>query len=146
MFRPVISLLLALLVLVSSTGYSVTAHLCHGKAVSYSLFGRPADCGEGEETAAEEHCDHLEPVASARENCQTQDCCTNESRFIQGIETAVNITGQSWESLHYIEPENIIKPVFLSGIISAVVETPFNYAHPPERTRDWPVWLCVFRI
>lgn len=147
MLRRFTAILLALLVLVSSTGYSITAHLCHGKAVSYSLFGRPADCGEGEETTGAEHCDHPEPVSSGRENCQSQDCCTTDNRFIKGIETTVHIGGGcSWESLLYIAPEAITKPPFISGEIAAVFKTPINFAHPPERVRDWPVWLCVFRI
>lgn len=147
MSRHLSAILLALLVLVSSTGYSITAHLCHGKAVSYSLFGRPADCGEGEEIVGEGHCDHPEPVSSDREDCQTQDCCTTDSQFVKGIETTAHIGGAcSWESLLYLTPGDITKPQFISGIMTAVAETPVNYAHPPECVRDWPVWLCVFRI
>lgn len=146
MFRRTTAILLAQLVLVSSTGYSITAHLCHGKAVSYSLFGRPADCGLAEESAVAEHCDHPDIIGSYETACQTQECCTNESQFIKGIETAVKVSEQSVEPFVYTLPENMTVPGFAPGFVFTAVKPPFNYYHPPQRTRDWPVWLCVFRL
>lgn len=146
MFRRTTAILLALLVLLSSTGFSITAHLCHGQAVSYSLFGQPADCGTGEENAEEAHCDHEVISDTPETGCQTQECCTNESRFFKGIETVV-LTAKPLAGISvFVLPAPAASLergplVFVSAITPAFA----NY-HPPERTRDLPVWLRVFRI
>jgi hypothetical protein len=142
-----IAIMLALLVLVSSTGYSITAHLCHGKAVSYSLFGQPVDCGAGEEDALEEHCEHTEIVDNPGTSCQTQECCTNESRFFKGLDTAVQLTAkQLTDSFAFIVPDPAGRLVSAPIIFATAVKPPLADYRPPERTRDLPVWLHVFRI
>ena len=140
------AILLALLVLVSSTGYSITAHLCHGKAVSYSLFGRPADCGPAEEMAAEEHCDHPEISNSAETTCKTQECCTDESRFFKGIETAVPMAKQVCGVSDFLVTAQAARIVFGPAIFTSSVKPPLGGYHPPEYSRDLPVLLRVFRI
>lgn len=142
-----IAIMLALLVLVSSTGYSITAHLCHGKAVSYSLFGQPADCGAGEEDALEEHCEHAEIADNPGTSCQTQECCTNESRFFKGLDTAVQVTAKHLtDSFAFIVPGPAQWPVLAPIIFTTTVKPPLADYRPPERTRDLPVLLHVFRI
>lgn len=145
MFKHLAVISLALLVLVSATGYSISAHLCGGKAVSYSLFGCPADCGEGEEGESNDHGDHTVPSGEA--GFQSPRCCSNQTVIISGL-------GQ-WAQVEK-------KAVVFSPGIAEVTDAAFNFSlqsefassvkprfagyRSPALVRDRSVLLSVLRI
>jgi hypothetical protein len=144
MFKRFAILSLALLMLLSSSGYSISAHLCGGKAVSFSLFGRPADCGPGEEPEPADHCDH--PVAHGEKSVRTHRCCSEKTVVVSGLELNATSVQKSFAVPVFVVP---VAPGFhfagLSGC-SAAVKTRFSDYHQPARVRDLPVLLQVFRI
>lgn len=146
MFRPFISLLLALLVLVSSTGYSITAHLCRGKAVSYSLFGRPAGCGMKEDSKAKDHCTYAPKTAAAGPVFQKPGCCANASQHFSGIEPAAKLTEQPLSPAFFLAVVLPIWPDLMPGVFTSALKPPFANYSPPDLLRDLPVLLRVFRI
>lgn len=147
MLRRVLSISLALLVLVSSTGYHITAHLCHGKAVSYALFGKPAGCFPGEKMTPDEHCDHDRVATPVEQPClHTQQCCANERQYIQGLEHLAQVAKQFFHLEVVIWPPVAGIPAFTPHIFASELKPVFGDYHPPERRRDLPVLLQVFRI
>lgn len=146
MLRRFTAILLALQVLISSTGYSITAHLCHGKAMSYSLFGNPAGCCNGEKREADKHCEQTEPSDISGNCLQQQQCCINQSQHFKGIETVIQITRQVINVSDFVFPSIGQLPVFESDLFASVVKPSLADYNPPDWPRDLPVLLRVFRI
>lgn len=146
MLRRFTAILLALLVLISSNGYSITAHLCHGKAVSYSLFGNPAGCCSGEKTEADKHCEQAEPSDISGSCLQQQQCCVNQSQHFKGIETVIQIAKQVINVSDFVFPHTAQLSVFEPDLFTSAIKPPLADYHPPDPTRDLPVLLRVFRI
>lgn len=146
MFRPFISLLLALLVLVSSTGYSITAHLCHGKAVSYSLFGRPAGCGMKEDNTTKNHCTLAHTSDVTGPVFQKPKCCVNESQYFSGIDPVTQLAKKFVSQTFFVSTPSAVWPDFIPAVFTFDLKPPFADYHPPDPARDLPVLLRVFRI
>lgn len=147
MFRYITVISLILLMLVSTTGYNIAAHLCHGKAVSYALFGEPEGCFPGEKMTPEEHCDHRGVATPVEQPClHTQQCCTNEHQYIQGLEQCAPAAKQFFHIGVVIGPPVAGIPAFPPRIFASAIKPVLGDYHPPKRRRDLPVLLHVFRI
>lgn len=147
MLRPFFAYILSFLVLLSSTGYSITAHLCHGKAVSYSLLGKPGGCGSGEEKAPGEHC--LHDPAPAQEDClhlQPGQCCVDQSQFFKNNSPAVPSTPTT--ALFPAVCLHVDFPALAAQVqyFETALLPPFSNYHPPVCSRDLPVLFRTFRI
>ena len=143
MFKRLYAILLATLVFATSTGYSISAHLCGGKAVSYSLFGRPADCGAGEEDGTNDHCEH--PAQSGKSHFDGQKCCSNQTVIVPGLQHIAELAKKTTALPPFIALVDAVfcfspKPVFAS-----TVKPSFADYSPPLYTRDRSVLFRVFR-
>jgi len=147
MFQRCTAILFALLVLVSATGYNVTVHLCHGKAVRYALFGEPGGCGGGEETMPGSHCEHpgVDGICGTHVQQHTQ-CCINQSRHVEGIDEANRPTSQLSKPAEHAAPAPPAWPPLDPPVFASAVKPPLSGYSPPAQTRDLPVLLQVFRI
>lgn len=82
---------MALLVLVSSTGFSIDLHYCQGKVKSFSFFGEAQSCHQ---PAKVSHCSKKRKACHAPISDQTQvedckkNCCTNQTLTIASNEEA----------------------------------------------------------
>jgi len=88
------SLLMAFLMLVSSTGFSIDLHYCQGNLKSFSLLGEAKSCHE---MAKAKHCSKMKkachaPKATkeADDDCK-KDCCSNKKIEISADEDAQKI-------------------------------------------------------
>jgi hypothetical protein len=143
MLKRFSAILLATLVFATSTGYSISAHLCGGKAVSYSLFGRPADCGEGEESGTNDHCEH--PAPSDKSHFDAQKCCSDQTVIVPGLQHIAELAKKPMALPPFIAPVDAVfcfspKPAFVSSIKPRLADY-----RPPARTRDLFMLLRVFR-
>ncbi len=146
MFRRFTVFSLILLVLVSSTGYNIAAHLCHGKAVSYALFGEPEGCFPGEKMTPDEHCDHNNVSTTADSCLHAQKCCTNKHQYVPGLEQVAQTAKQFFRISVILGPPVTSVPVFSPQPFASAIKPVFGDYHPPKRRRDLPVLLQVFRI
>ncbi|MBV6441732.1 MAG: hypothetical protein DYG98_15830 [Haliscomenobacteraceae bacterium CHB4] len=144
MFKHLAVISLALLVLVSSTGYSISAHLCGGKAVSYSLFGCPADCGEGEEGGSNDHCDHTIPAGET--GFQSQQCCSNQTIVFSGLSQLTQVVNKIFALSPAVAEAMNIFHFPLKSTFASSVKPQFADYQSPALVRDLSVLLLVFRI
>ena len=132
-FRSISAVVLAILVLVSSTSFMVGMHICMGKLENVALFGKADSCQK--EKALPACHKHMKPA-----------CCEDETVFHDGI----NFKG-SVEHIHIDAPApvDIEEPlVFISEVIPAAPLASIQYYKydPPLRTCDLTVEHQVFLI
>lgn len=79
-----VSLLLALLVLVSSVGYTANLHYCKGQLKSFSLLGKAKQCHEAPAMAMA-NCPHHQKMMAEKMACgeEQKNCCDSETLLFQ---------------------------------------------------------------
>lgn len=131
--RSISAVLFAILVLISSTSFTVGMHLCMGKVENIALFGKAESCQR--EKALPACHKHMRPA-----------CCDDELVSHEGTAFKASV-----EKIHVVAPASvdIEQPVVL---ISEVIPTSpitsiqhYNY-DPPLRTCDLTVEHQVFLI
>lgn len=132
LFRSILSLVLALLVLVSSTSFMVGIHVCGGHVQDVALFTKAGSC-ESKQTLPP--CEmHMKP-----------GCCQDESIIHNGEGFKASVV-----YFHLIVPTvEVAEPVvILSEIIpsSPFSKTEYYNYDPPLRSSDLTIALQVFLI
>jgi len=131
--RSISSVLLAILVLVSSSSFMVGIHFCMGELQQIALFGKAESCQMQKALPACHQ--HLKPT-----------CCEDEVVFHEGTDFKV-----STENYYSIAPAPIsIEPplVLIDEVIPPSSFTRFQYHNydPPLRSFDLTVAHRVFLI
>jgi hypothetical protein len=139
--RPIASLILASLVLVTSIGVTVNLHLCGGHVQSASLFVKAKPCGMGKVANMQK------PCSGNDRHAKKKGCCDEKTILFKGKETNAEVKAatQIDPSFHLI---TVILPVLYSVINSeSSVATP-RYAcyKPPLPDRDINVLVQSFLI
>jgi hypothetical protein len=132
-FRLISALLLAVLILVSSTSFMIGMHFCMGEVQNVSFFGKADSC---EKEQSLPPCHRHEKVP----------CCEDETVMHQGDDFNGSI-----DHHHLVAPVKVDverQPVFLVEIIpSAPLSGVAFYDYdPPLRSYDITVGQQVFRI
>lgn len=73
----IISLTLALLILVSSVGFSLDTHYCKGELKTVSLFSKAKNCHDVKAKSVNKHCNHSSPSYNPETTLKKKDCCQN---------------------------------------------------------------------
>jgi hypothetical protein len=131
--RTISAVLLALLVLVSSTSFMVGFHICMGEVQNVALFGKADGC-EKEKSLPACH-KHMKPA-----------CCEDEAFFHEGDDFKA-----SMEHIHIValSPIDIEQPLVLIAEVIPTAEisrTQYYDYDPPLRSSDLTVSLQVFLI
>ncbi len=90
----IISLMMAMLMLVSSTGFSIDAHYCQGQMKSFSLFGKAKSCHE--QSFKKQCSSHKKSCHAALSNSKElgkckKGCCSNKTIHVEGNDEAKKI-------------------------------------------------------
>lgn len=132
---------LTLLVLFTTTSYSVEKHICGGNVYSVSLFGPAENCGmEG---------DYLEFIESNQSNdfnaVSNESCCHDEGSFLAGS-TVQQDSGISFKTdkIYFLASYFLCSTQFVE-INAGTSEHHKNYI-PPLIGKDISVLYEVFRI
>ena len=131
--RTISAVLLALLVLVSSTSFMVGLHFCMGEVQKVALLGKAGEC-EKQKSLPPCH-KHMKP-----------ECCDDETFFHDGDDFKASL-----KHIHIVTPEpmDIERPVVLIAEVISNAEISrtqyYNY-DPPLRSSDLTVSLQVFII
>ena len=135
-FRPIATVCLASLVLMSSIGVTVNFHLCGGKVQSVALFTKAKPC-----VVTEKACHDTKPLS------KKMGCCQEESILLKGKETnaEVQTAAQITPSFNLIA---VILPVLYSlNEVDSFNATPrYAYYKPPLIDRDITVFVQSFLI
>lgn len=131
--RSISAVLLAILVLVSSTSFMVGMHFCMGEVQNIALFGKADSCQK--EKALPLCHKHMKPA-----------CCEDETIFHEGTDFKASI-----EQIHIDAPAPMdIQQtlVLISEVIPAASVASIKYYQydPPLRTCDLTVEHQVFLI
>lgn len=131
--RSISSILFAILVVISSTNFTIGMHFCMGKVENVALFGKAESCQK-------------EKALSPCHKQMLPGCCEDEVVYHEGTDFKASIA-------HYQivppAPVDIERPVvFLSVIIPAAPVASIQYYKydPPLRTCDLTVEHQVFLI
>lgn len=132
-FRTISAVLLALLVLSSSTSFMVGLHFCMGKVQHVSLLGKADSCQK--EKALQVCHKHMKPA-----------CCQDETFFHKGDDFKATA-----QHIHIVAPASItceLPLVLISEIIPAaeISRTQSHCYDPPLRSTDLNISLQVFLI
>lgn len=134
MLRTISSLLLALLVLASSTSFVVGVHLCGGRVDNVAFLQKASPCPMEQK---------LPPCHKAKSSCCDDALITHDAQELKNDITHFDLTV-------YSTPWVIQYPVLIAEIIPAITNattSSFRLYDPPSLyTDDRPATLQVFRI
>jgi len=132
-FRSISAVLLAILVLVSSTSFIVGIHFCMGEMQNIALFGKAGGCEK--ESALPACHKHMKPA-----------CCEDEAVYHEGNDFKGSIEQISLAAPLAMDIEQ--PPVLLAEVIpgSPIARTHYHNYDPPLRTCDLTVEHHVFLI
>ncbi len=137
---------MALLLLLSSTGFSMDAHYCQGELKNISLFGKAKGCYDGE---------IVETINETKKSCKNQhgeikraDCCQNESLVIESIDTDTTNPRLANIQESQFELTTAILAVFVLNYWSkSDIQPPLSHKPPiPLDVRDIQVLYQTFLI
>ncbi|MBF9254931.1 hypothetical protein I2I11_16630 [Pontibacter sp. 172403-2] len=141
LFRQIIVLTLALLLLVSSTGLSVGMHMCGGEIQDLSFFGRAESCG------MEQKQDVLPPCHQPKKKqVESKGCCENHQLVVQRLDAGAD-TKIAIHKTPDVKFLAAFKAVVLQLFAPETATTPAYalYTSPPL-ARDIPVLVQAFLI
>ena len=151
------SLLMAFMLLLSSTGFSIDLHFCQGNIKSFSLFGTAKSCHA---KAEKSHCQKASlKVDSGKTTCHSvkstlekaddceRDCCSNESIVVSpDMDTQKVLSKQLTETnISFI---SAFVAVFYAGQtldLAKDIIPHLNYI-PPLLDQDIPVLIQSFLL
>lgn len=131
--RSISAVLLAILVLVSSTSFMVGMHLCMGEVQNIALFGKADSCEK--EMALPACHKHMKP-----------SCCEDETLIHEGTDFKGSI---EHIQIVFPAPIGLEQPnVLISEVIPASPVAQFKYSNydPPSRSCDLTLEHQVFLI
>jgi len=129
-----LSMLMAILVVTSSTSFALEQHFCKGHLVDYSFFQKVVSCGMEME----------EPTKGVNPEIGKTGCCKNENLIVEG-QDELQIT---FENLSVDQQFVIVRHAAVSSMFTyasvlppLVIESP-----PPDLERDFQILFQTFII
>ncbi|MBS1545631.1 MAG: hypothetical protein JST14_18480 [Bacteroidetes bacterium] len=111
LFRPILSLSMAFLVLVSSTGMTISMHICGGEVQSLALFSKAEPCMKMEQ----------KPCHSLSIQQLMKGCCEEKSVVVKGKETNAEVKTVT---------EVVTQSQPLGAVLSVLQELPSRSTNP----------------
>jgi len=141
--------MMAILVLVSSTGFSIDVHYCQGQLKSFSLLGKAKSCHQ---EVKKQHCKkHKKSCQSALSNQEKlssckKNCCSNKTFKVESNDEAKKLQSLklSQKQVQFI---TVFVQVFLleKTDLSRIILPHLNYI-PPLMNKDIPVLIQSFLL
>jgi len=101
----IIALIMALMVLISSTGLSFDMHYCQGNLQNINLFGEAMSCHEKAKKVESSHCKKKQTACHKNtdptKTCDENNCCQNEKLTVENIDH--QFTSEESEAISKIE-------------------------------------------
>ncbi len=141
----IISLLMAMLILLSSTGYSIDLHYCQGVLKHVSALGKAKSCHS---QIQENHC-----AKSQKKSChlpakqvKKKNCCANKTLKVKSHDEAkIQTVGVEFPDIQFLTA--FVQVFFFVKIdLSQFVVPHVNYTPPPLLNRDISVLIQSFLL
>ena len=133
-YRP-LPLLLALLLLCTSTGFSMDLHYCRGQLQSVGIFQKAQNCHE--RAAKNPACKYHRAAASTQSGLDKKDCCENHTLDVDADLEPLNATADLVVDLpakHFTQPA--LSTSRTSFVVSkTLLAFPHNRPPPLRRCR-----------
>lgn len=135
LYRRIILLALSLLVLVSSTGFSVGMHFCAGKISDLSFYGEASECFMEQKSQTQPPCNTY-----MNEEFPKGSCCEDHQLIVDQLESATETNGLVLSKTLHLKVIAAIKVVILQ-LFAPQEELKPAYALyiSPSIARDIPV-------
>ncbi len=132
---------MALLILISSTGFSMDVHFCQNQVAGISFFGKASCCKKEMNSKS---CHSLQ--AKNQDGIKKDKCCHDETLVIQ--KTDVDATGPQYITFNDIQLDFVAVPlgVYLNNYIEQLDVESFDQYKPPLPDRDIQVLYQTFLI
>ena len=132
LLRPICSVLLALLVLVSSTSFMVGVHHCNGTVASVALFSKATPCAMEQQ---------MPPCHKAMKPCCSDESIVHKSEDFKPTVTHIHIADAPLLA-------ELASPIVISELIPAgpTMDTPSSDGSPPLPPTDIHVVIGKFQI
>lgn len=142
-FRQIILLTLALLVLVSSTGFSMGVHLCAGELNDLNFYGQATACLMEQKKA-----EALPPCHAPEKEKSTQNnCCEDHQLVVERLDFASDSKALLLNKALDIKFIAAVKVVILQLFTSEAEPKPaFALYTSPPGVRDIPILVQSFLI
>ena len=139
--------MMAMLVLLSSTGFSIDLHYCQGQMKSFSLFGKAKSCHEQMEKG---HCKKKKkachaPLQDQIEKCK-KDCCSNKTIKVESNDDAKKVQRIKIAPLQTQMLTTFVQVFLLDKTkLNKVIIPHLNYVHP-LLNKDIPLLIQSFLL
>jgi len=143
MFRNILHIMMALVLLVSSTGLTISTHYCQGEAVESQINVLPADpgCGmadmEGTCVLPVEHHDNQTHINNI-------PCCENEFEIIQTVDDFVKEAAQTVFQFDFVAA--VVSSALNLDLFKTTTQKLFTSNHSPPIEKDIQVLFQTFLI
>jgi len=147
--NKILSLLMAFLVLVSSTGFSIDIHLCQGKIKNFSLLGEAKSCHSQVEKSI---CKHKKSSCCSSLSNQNklgtckQDCCSNKTINVESNDNAKKIQTAEISPVQIKFITTFVQVFLLDKIDLKKANIPHLKYIPPLLSKDIPVLIQSFLL
>ncbi|RIJ34325.1 HYC_CC_PP family protein [Pontibacter oryzae] len=142
LYRQIILLTLALLVLVSSTGMAVGVHICGDELRDITFFGAEADCPMEQKQQA------LPPCHAAKQKAtDTNNCCEDHQLQVKDLGDADSHKITQLTKYQQFKLFAVVKAVVLQFYTSQKAEAPrFALYTSPPLPRNIPLLVQSFLL
>lgn len=137
MYKAILNITLALLMLVASNGVVLSKHYCGGRLLGVSVYSVAESCGHKDESSCHKQ--------ATKENEDTKGCCDNKMAFLKGIdlETPTLSITQVFPSFDFIILYHVI-PALMDNEKEDV--RALSTFQPPPLIRYLPVLFQSFLL
>jgi hypothetical protein len=135
-FRPILSVMLASLVLIASIGVTVNLHLCGGQIQSIAVFTKAQPCMK-----------EAKPCHESKHASRMKGCCEEKSIVFKGKDTTAEVRTAT-EVVPSFNLFAVVLPVLYSILPTDRAAVTFGYAQykPPLPPQDITVLVHSFLI
>lgn len=145
-FRRSLALILAFLILISGTGWSMDLHFCQGNLRGISFISKSQNChNKGGSKACQKKkkaCHHSSIELSEEEK---NTCCENRAVDVEADDTDKVSVSHLNLDLHHDDVVLVPMTVSLQIIRSLQKHSPQKYRPPPSH-KDFQILLQIFRL
>ena len=142
LYRRIILLALALLVLVSSTGFSVGMHFCAGKISDLSFYGKASECFMEQKRQTPPPCN-----THVNEEFSQSSCCEDHRLVVDRLDVATDANAPAPSKFFDLKLVAAIKVVILQLFaLQEELKPAYALYISPSIARDIPVLVRSFLI
>ncbi|HHS95634.1 MAG TPA: hypothetical protein ENJ45_03520 [Phaeodactylibacter sp.] len=138
----IIALFMAVLMFVTSVGFTVDIHYCSGEFKSFSLTGRAKSCHESQKSI----CPHHQKMMAEKgaQAINTNSCCSNKLVHIQSDQDK-DLAPQAFKNIPTPKPVVSCMAEYLATNLQDQSHTSLMY-RPPLIWRHIPIWIQSFLL